>query len=99
MSVSYSYVKVFSWSVILLFFYILSVIILKRKDKWKKIIKVFTLGIGIGTMIVYILFKYLFHLNRIDVIVLEKGTDVVFYIKEDIDKVYSQGDKFITFVS
>ena len=99
MSVSYSYVKVFSWSVILLFFYILSVIILKRKDKWKKIIKVFTLGIGIGTMIVYILFKYLFHLNRIDVIVLEKGTDEVFYIKEDIDKVYSQGDKCITFVS
>lgn len=98
-SVSYSYVKVFGWSVILLFFYILSVIILKKRDNWKKIIKVFTLGIGTGTMIVYVLFEYLFHLNKIDVIILEKDTNKVVYIKEEIDKVYSQGDKCITFVS
>lgn len=98
-SVSYSYVKVFGWSVILLFFYILSVIILKKRDNWKKIIKVFTLGIGTGTMIVYVLFEYLFHLNKIDVIILEKDTNKVVYIKEEIDKVYSQGDKCITIVS
>ncbi len=99
MSVSYSYTRIFGWSVILFFFYILSVIMLKKRDKWKKIIKVFTLGIGTGTMFVYILFEYLFHLNKIDVIVLEKDTDKVVYIKEEIDKVYSQGENCITFVS
>lgn len=99
MSVSYSYAGVLGWSIILLFFYILSAIMLKKRDKWKRTIKVFTLGIGTGTMIVYIIFEYLFHLNRIDVIILEKDTNEVLYIKEDIDEVYSQGDKCITFVS
>lgn len=99
MSVSYSYAGVLGWSIILLFFYILSAIMLKKRDKWKRTIKVFTLGIGTGTMIVYIIFEYLFHLNRINVIILEKDTNEVLYIKEDIDEVYSQGDKCITFVS
>ncbi len=90
--------SILSWSLIMLFFYILSIFILCKKDKIKKIVTVFTLGGGIGLLIAYIIFMKFYNLNKINVTVIDSITKETLCIRERIDQVYSEGNGCISFV-